>query len=166
MRYIYLKSSDSLDIYPDNVLSDFCVKLPEAIELEGSWEVALAEIQYPSSWEKHPYSLWVKYSVSCHFVKENERIPFHEKIELTLTRTKNADIIKRLMDDFNRESNFLVMSRDSSTRRITISAKSDNTICHYVKNKCADLEMWNFDEDEEEDRVCEQARATLTNFIM
>ena len=103
MRYIYLKSSDSLDIYPDNVLSDFCVKLPEAIELEGSWEVSLAEIQYPSSWEKHPYSLWIKYSASCHFIKEDQMIPFHEKIELTLKKTKNADVIKRLINKYNNE---------------------------------------------------------------
>ena len=94
MRYIYLKSSDSLDIYPNNVLSDFCVKLPHAIELEGSWELALVEIQYPTSWEKHPYTLWVKYSVNCHFLRERKILPFDEKIELTLTKTKNADVIK------------------------------------------------------------------------
>ena len=147
MRYIYLKSRDSLDIYPDNVLSDFCVKLPEAIELKGSWELALVEIQYPTSWEKHPYTLWVKYTVNCHFSRERKILPFVERIELELSKAKNVDLIKKLMDQFNDASNFLLMKREDETRRIYITTKSDDKICHYVRNKCKSLDMWDFDEE-------------------
>ena len=167
MRYIYLKSSDSLDIYPDNVLSDFCVKLPESIELEGSWELALVEIQYPTSWEKHPYDLWVKYSINCHFLRESRILPFDERIELELSKAKNVDVIKKLMDEFNAASNFLVMKREPETRRVYITTKSDEKICHYVRNKCKSLGLWDFDEElPVEDRVCVQAKAKISSLIM
>jgi len=39
-----------MDVFPDNTLSHFLVKLPQTITLEGSWEVALMEIHYPHSW--------------------------------------------------------------------------------------------------------------------
>ena len=36
--------------FPNNTTSSFRVKLPKRIELNGEWEVGLAEIQYPLSW--------------------------------------------------------------------------------------------------------------------
>ena len=37
-------------IYPQNKTSEFTVKLIKSIDLEGPWEVGVAEIQYPNSW--------------------------------------------------------------------------------------------------------------------
>ena len=50
MAHIYsvLSSNSSLDIYPDNTLANFKVKLGRPIELSGSYEVALVEIIYPN----------------------------------------------------------------------------------------------------------------------
>ena len=50
MAHIYsvLSSNSSLDIYPDNTLANFKVKLGRPIELTGSYEVALVEIIYPN----------------------------------------------------------------------------------------------------------------------
>jgi hypothetical protein len=36
--------------YYDNTLTNYFTKLPQSIELEGKWEVALSEIQYPRTW--------------------------------------------------------------------------------------------------------------------
>ena len=168
MRYIYLKSSDSLDVYPDNVLSDFCVKLPQSIELEGSWELALVEIQYPTSWEKYPYSLWVQYGVNCYFSMERKILPFSERIELEISKVKTGDRIKKLMDQFNTRSKLLLMGREEDTRRIYITTKSDETICHHIRNECKNLDPWNMDKepDDIKDRECVQARATIDSLVL
>ena len=48
--YLTLPSNSSLKYFPNNTVANFKVKLAEAIELIGAWEVALAEIHYPHSW--------------------------------------------------------------------------------------------------------------------
>lgn len=45
--YMTLLSNSSLDYFPDNKTGAFTVQLPRYMYLEGNWEVALAEIQYP-----------------------------------------------------------------------------------------------------------------------
>lgn len=42
-----LLSNSSMDYYPENKTSSFTVQLPRYMYLEGNWEVALTEIQYP-----------------------------------------------------------------------------------------------------------------------
>ena len=41
-------STASAEVYPQNTLSAFTNCLPEQLNLEGDWEVALLEISYPS----------------------------------------------------------------------------------------------------------------------
>ena len=48
--FLTLPSNASLDVYPDNKISQFSVHLPKEIDLTGSWEVAIAEIFYVNSW--------------------------------------------------------------------------------------------------------------------
>ena len=69
--YITLPSNSSPTVYPNNTLTNYRVKLPQPISLEGEWEVGLAEIIYPHQWynidrtSKYSYSVngdqwWVK----------------------------------------------------------------------------------------------------------
>jgi hypothetical protein len=44
--YLTLPSNTS----PENLTSNFSVHLPTKLDLQGKWEVALVEIQYPHSW--------------------------------------------------------------------------------------------------------------------
>jgi len=48
--HLTLPSNASMNIYPDNTLSDFSIQPPQPIELNGDWEVCLKEIQYPRIW--------------------------------------------------------------------------------------------------------------------
>ena len=50
MFYLTLPSNSSMDYFPDNTLTHFTTRLPQMIDLDGSWEIGLAEIQYPHSW--------------------------------------------------------------------------------------------------------------------
>lgn len=48
--YITLPSNASKDMFPNNQISNYTVKLAKAVDLKGDWEVALTEIQYPRTW--------------------------------------------------------------------------------------------------------------------
>ena len=48
---IELVSSASGELFPDNTLSSFKNFLPEQVNLEGQWEVAISEISYPSMYQ-------------------------------------------------------------------------------------------------------------------
>lgn len=49
--YVDLFSNSSLDIYPDNRVSTFTVKLDQPIQLQGSYECALAQLACPAALE-------------------------------------------------------------------------------------------------------------------
>jgi hypothetical protein len=48
--YITLPSNASMELFPDNLIGNYSTKLCNTIELEGEWEVGLAEIMYPVTW--------------------------------------------------------------------------------------------------------------------
>ena len=50
MFYLTLPSNTSLQYYPENTVAQFTTQLAHPIDLQGQWEVRLAEIQYPHSW--------------------------------------------------------------------------------------------------------------------
>ena len=48
---IELVSNASGELFPDNTLGSFTNFLPEQVNLEGQWEVAISEISYPSMYQ-------------------------------------------------------------------------------------------------------------------
>ena len=48
---VELVSNTSGELFPDNTLSSFTNFLPEQVNLEGQWEVAISEISYPSMFQ-------------------------------------------------------------------------------------------------------------------
>lgn len=48
--FLTLPSDSSAKYYPDNTIARFITKLPETIRLQGYYEMALAEIIYPHTW--------------------------------------------------------------------------------------------------------------------
>ena len=54
MFYLTLPSNSLSSYFPGNVVSDYTTKLPKEINLEGDWEVGLAEISYPHNWYTVP----------------------------------------------------------------------------------------------------------------
>lgn len=48
--YITLPSNASMNFYSDNTASNYTIRMPRTFYLEGKYEVALAEIQYPHTW--------------------------------------------------------------------------------------------------------------------
>ena len=50
-KSLYLILPSNVTDYSNNTTAEYRVKLPRSIRLEGRWEVALTEIQYPHSWD-------------------------------------------------------------------------------------------------------------------
>lgn len=48
--YITLPSNACASVFPQNTASTFTIRLARPLELSGPWDVGLAEIQYPHSW--------------------------------------------------------------------------------------------------------------------
>ena len=48
--FLTLPSNSSMDIYPENKVSDYMVHLPKEINLSGSWKLGLSEILCQNSW--------------------------------------------------------------------------------------------------------------------
>ena len=48
--YLTLPSNASLDVFPNNKTTEYHVKLPQAVDLEGNWEVGVYSISYPHTW--------------------------------------------------------------------------------------------------------------------
>ena len=51
MFTIVLLSNASAQLFPDNALSSFTNFIPEQLNLDGQWEVALSELSYPSMYQ-------------------------------------------------------------------------------------------------------------------
>jgi len=47
--YVTLPSNSSMDYYPENTVACYTTKLANTVELEGDWEVGLAEMSIPSA---------------------------------------------------------------------------------------------------------------------
>ena len=48
--YVTLPSNRSVQYFLDNKTSNFVTKLSRTLQLDGEWEVGLAEIVYPHTW--------------------------------------------------------------------------------------------------------------------
>jgi len=65
--YMTLPSNSSLNILPNNTLTEYKVKLPEHVNLIGTWDVGLASITFPHTW----YILELK---TANFITTMERV--------------------------------------------------------------------------------------------
>ena len=98
--YLMLPSNASTDIFPDNKMTSYCIKLPKTVNLEGDWEVGVYSIIYPNSWytlenksdKKHIYFGYPPHgfitSVSLDYGHFESVEEFIEKANETMKNTK------------------------------------------------------------------------------
>ena len=131
---IYLYSSDakSQDEFKGNVISNFTIRLPQSIYLNGEWEMALLEAHIPLSWpRKHKVSHY-GYSFRIAFFKgelydEGEDVSGgHSKLhKIVLTDgIDKISSVESLMGVLNRKNLGVHFSRDEDNRiKITLNRK-------------------------------------------
>ena len=128
--YLSCPSNASMEIYKENTLSSFTINLPQPLTLEGEYDVGLAEIQYPQSWNnirKGQNTIEILYSYpktgkEKHMIKH---VPpgYYENIPDLIEVIKN--IYGSTQDKKSTTKVKLIgleMTYNPSTRRVLISA--------------------------------------------
>ena len=85
---VVLVSNSSLNVYPENTISNFKNNLHTAIELpnDREWYVGVSEISYTRSWVQLPADQEI--SIVRHYLKETSKSP------LTYVNTNQIEIIQ------------------------------------------------------------------------
>ncbi|WP_150149506.1 hypothetical protein [Candidatus Enterovibrio escicola] len=91
--YLTLPSNACHDIFPENTSSDYTITLSQPIELNGPYEVALAEIMYCHTWN-NIVSLECTYDVMDHSKKDQPAI--YQKI-----KTGHYESIPQMVKEMN-----------------------------------------------------------------
>ncbi|KAI8488092.1 hypothetical protein Bbelb_342100 [Branchiostoma belcheri] len=123
--YVTLPSDGSMDIFPENTVTNYRTKLAHPIELSGEWEVGLVEIQYPHSWRnvREGENTLLSYVVDEKVQGSNReydivKIPigYYENIQ-HLLKTLNEAASVRYPDVFTQRDMF---AYNGITKRVTI----------------------------------------------
>lgn len=119
--YITLPSNASAAIFPQNRNSNFTIQLARSLDLPGSWEVGLAEIQYPHSWHT--------LTSPGYFEIANERKRWHFSL-----RSGYYSSIRQLLENMNnlisnaKDGPKTALQYDSVGRKINLKGDEPHTI--------------------------------------
>lgn len=121
--YIVLPSNSSMKYFPDNKTTCFTTELPEHMNLQGQWEVAISEIQFPTSFfhiKKEDGSIRYyerdRKKIEDHFWSEHTVVipegTYHDINHLLDTLNKNLPIVtynENIKFEFDEQSNRVKM---------------------------------------------------------
>ena len=137
--YMILPSNSSMRFFPENKTSCFTTELPQRIDLHGRWEVALTEIQFPTSFlHIRPGEGLIR------FVDIEEFTLEPQKKKINAAKSEIAPGIYSSMHDLIEAMNFLANSVGSHIvwqfattlgRKITMKISCDIAKCnmiHYI----------------------------------
>ena len=128
--YFQCPSNASMGIFKENKLSSFTVNLPQPLELKEDYDVGLAEIQYPQSWNnirEGSNTLEITYSYprsgkTRHMIKEVPPGNYKSIPDLiNVIKSIYGSTLDKKSTDKVRLTN-LKLVYNASTRRVSISA--------------------------------------------
>ena len=116
--YVTLPSNSSMQYFPDNKTSNFVTKLSRTLQLDGEWEVDLAEIDYPHTWYniregKNSVEIYAPDNLYLVFktVEYSIQPGYYEKVQHVIDALCNAGLAN-LTD--------VVLSSDDTSKRVTV----------------------------------------------
>ena len=120
--YVTLPSNSSMQYYPNNKTSTYVTKLPKRFELNGEWEVGLAEIKYPHTWYNIKKGLnYIEVSTP--------RTTHFERIEITPGYYKSVnDIINALLKKRLDKISDIIIMFDDTAKRVTVTCLSGSRV--------------------------------------
>ena len=115
--YVKLPSNSSMQYFPDNKTLNFVTKLSRTLQLDGEWEVGLAEIVYPHTWYNiHKGKNSVEISTPDNLLLVFKTVEYiiqpgyYEKVQDVIDKYKAG--LTNLSD--------VVVSYDESSKRVTV----------------------------------------------
>jgi len=132
--YMTLESNSSINIFSSNTVNNFKVLLPQRLQLESNYEVALTEVHLPSLWNNIHHDVFYKYYEiidsenallneihSTNFISKNEnsKLTFNEinTINLNNGQYTNEELINSLNKIWN---NFVIFSLQNDKCKISL----------------------------------------------
>ena len=109
---IELLSNASGELFPNNTLSSFTNFLPEQVELEGQWEVAISEISYPSTYQN---------------ITERKFKFFDDKLSKSTTTYNLEPVLQTSMTDIVEAMNMPIQERNNHNENCTTVKVSRRT---------------------------------------
>ena len=116
--YVTLSSYSSMQYFPDNKTSNFVTKLSRTLQLDGEWEVGLAEIVYPHTWcnireGKNSVEIYAPDNLYPVFktVEYSIQPGYYEKVQ---------DVIDALYKAGLANLSDVVLSYDDTSKRVTV----------------------------------------------
>ena len=124
--YITLPSNASMDFYSHNTPANYTIRMPRTFYLEGKYEVALVEIQYPYTWPSMKPEL--DYYV-CHreIGQEDFRCSNIPRGYYRNTKQLCEEITSRIAEREERQ-NLVVLKYHEITRRVYVKS-NDYEVC-------------------------------------
>ena len=121
MFYLTLPSNSSFDYFENNTVTNYVTKLCKPINLQGDWEVGLAEIQYPHTWYNiNPSDVVMRLKTSKGAPVYNTRLkPGLYDTPRKLIRSLNA------LNEMVPDSRNILFFYDSITRKVTLDVAED-----------------------------------------
>ena len=121
--YLTLPSNALLDVFPNNKTTEYHVKLPQTVNLEGDWEVGVYSISYPHTW----YTLRDS-NQDTNFYCDNGS-GFYSTISMDYGYYES-------IQEFIQDANKAVKNRiGNESMYFTYSTKSGKVTCHLKKPK-------------------------------
>ena len=118
--YITLPSNSSMQYFPDNKTSNFVTKLSRTLQLDGEWEVGLAEIDYLHTWYniregKNSVEIYAPDKLYLVFqtVEYSIQPGYYEKVQ---------DVIDALYKAGLANLTAVVLSYDDTFKRVTVKS--------------------------------------------
>ena len=129
---IELVSNASAQLFPDNTLSSFTIFLPEQLNLDGQWEIAISELSYPSVYQNVTEGKFM--FLDKKLSKSSEFYYLEPGLYLSIT-------------DFAEAMNILIQERHNHSEnciRVKVSRKTQNVEI-YLANEVSGLAFFSTD---------------------
>lgn len=115
--YLWLPSNSSAKVFPKNTLAEYRVQLPNSIQLNGEWEVALTEIQYKKNWRN------IRMFYNVFYVRAPRKEPIIDRITIPPGHYHTLqEVIHHMNEAVTREGyeKDVVFSYSELSRKVTV----------------------------------------------
>lgn len=121
---IELVSNASAELFPDNTLSSFTNFLPDQINLQGQWEVAISEISYPSMYQNITEGKFLYYDTK----HSPTSAPYYLEPGLYSSVTDIVEAMNTLIQERNKHNEICITVKVSRrTQKVEISLITDSS---------------------------------------
>lgn len=130
---IELVSNASFNCFPDNTLSSFSNFLPEQINLDGQWEVAISELSYPSMYQNITLGKFFYTEFSKEATEPPEPYTIKPGLYTSISEIINA-MNNLISDRMKRKEKYITAHVDKITQQVNISLRKDISSLVFCSN--------------------------------